>query len=206
MQTMLWPPCTEDCGEPMNAMRPHTDMQRGGGQQGRGVRWKAKTADEAVVACLILSGRLQVTLAIQRSREGHVVQSARHSVTPSVRRHALDAVFCLVWGQLLPQDLRCDVRLQQRTRQFEQGRTRRREQGRTRRFEQGTRRWAITYFGLFAEWCNTTSSKQKSWGEMKTLNYQLFEKRWNYQLLMTLLNMQHNKILTKWNIQNFNYL
>lgn len=54
----------------------------------------------------------QVALAVQRRREGGVVERAGHAARAGVGRHPADAVLRLVGRQLPPQLLRQDVRLQ----------------------------------------------------------------------------------------------
>lgn len=60
-------------------------------------------------ALLLVSPPLQVTLSIQGGGEGHVVEGSRDSVGPRVWCHAGDAVLRLVWRELPPQLISCDV-------------------------------------------------------------------------------------------------
>lgn len=59
------------------------------------------------------SGGLQVALAIERRREGHIVEGGPWGIGSGVWLHALDAVLCLVWWQFPLQLLRQDVRLRE---------------------------------------------------------------------------------------------
>lgn len=59
-------------------------------------------------------GDLQVTFAIERRREGHVVKGIAWGIGSTVWLHALNTVFCLVWGQLPLQLFRQDVRLEKK--------------------------------------------------------------------------------------------
>lgn len=54
-------------------------------------------------------GGLEVTLAVERSGEGHVVQSTRHGVGARVGGHPRDAVLRLVRWQLPAQLVHRDV-------------------------------------------------------------------------------------------------
>lgn len=57
-------------------------------------------------------GGLEVTLAVQRCGEGHVVQSTGHGVGAGVRGHSRNAVLGLVRRQLTAQLVHRDVILQ----------------------------------------------------------------------------------------------
>lgn len=58
-------------------------------------------------------GELEVTLAVQRRGEGHVVQSTGHSVGAGVGGHSRDAVLGLVRRQLSAQLVHRDVVLRE---------------------------------------------------------------------------------------------
>ena len=97
------------------ATTPHTCTWTQG-QHGKHGRWKVEMM--LVEPKWHTRGRLsplQVALSVQGCGEGHVVESAWNSVAPSVGSHALDAVFRLVRGKLLPQDLCCDEGLKQKS-------------------------------------------------------------------------------------------
>lgn len=66
---------------------------------------------------LLLVVTLQVTLSIQGGGEGHVVEGAGGSIGPCVGRHAGDAVLRLVWRELPPEFLSCDVVLTDKRRE-----------------------------------------------------------------------------------------
>ena len=61
-------------------------------------------------------GSSEVGLAVERGREGAVVERAVRCVATAVRSHPTHAVLGLVWRQLATQDLRRYVRLQQHAR------------------------------------------------------------------------------------------
>ena len=91
-------------------------MQRRKRRERRGQRgevWGERSRERGRATCWEVG--LQVALAVEGGGEGHVVQRSGHGVAPGVGSHALDAVLRLVRRQLLPQDLRRDVGLQQNT-------------------------------------------------------------------------------------------
>lgn len=54
---------------------------------------------------------LQVTLAVQRCAEGHVVQGTGNRIRSFEWRHSLNAVLRLIWGQFTAQLIGQDVGL-----------------------------------------------------------------------------------------------